>query len=207
MDWKIVATVLIMGIVLAAGFSLGPFAEFANALGEKVSFSLPDIQPARNVSFELAADSYGNVTFSGTNARLILQPQAFTADVKGGRIETNGSIAVQGFRGAGTLSGKTLELQGTYKKIEVAGAMFAEGSISGSGSFGTLVMDNVTIAELSVAGNAVLSARGAELRLADKLVVLQDVLGTVEIADGIMITGAAASLSVPDIRLELSATG
>lgn len=170
-DWKIIVTVIILlGIIAFFISTQTPVQEFFKSIKDSIlSFLGYTVVEERNVSFSITTE-YDSISFKD-EINITIHPIIFSANTSDMSIETS-DIVNMDFSGSGKIAGRTLVLDGTTNKIEIANSSmtFNKASVKAETTFTKLTIDDLELRELKISSGS-LFVKGTEIKFSGSVVI------------------------------------
>ena len=191
---KIVLTVVVTLLLLVALLgSNETVSSFFSSVGERFSFSSP-----RGVSFDLTADNYSNMEFTGKNVNVTVDGNTQAA-MNTGKLQTNKTLSVYGFRGTGSVHGTVLTLDGKIAKVSLPEiTVGVQEIIKATSNFTGFSAVNLELESLVVHGTGALTVGITTTQFSGEIQISSP-SGTFEINRGstLHVAGRASKIVIP----------
>jgi hypothetical protein len=201
-ELKIVITLLVT-LFLVAGFlgtneSVGGFFD---GIAEKLSFS-----PAGSIEFSLFADNYSDFSFSSKGSINISVDGGTNAALRTGNLRTAKALTVSGFRGSGSVAGRTLSLDGKIAKIELPEITVAvQENMKAESNFTAFTATGIELKTLTIHGTGSLTVKNTTTQFSGDIDITSP-SGIFEINRNgrvFYISGKAAKITIPSAGLSI----
>ena len=202
-ELKIVLTVVVTLLLLVAVLgSNETVSNFFGSISDRFSFTNP-----RGMSFELTADNYSNMDFTGKNMVNISVDGDTSATLNTGNLRTNKTLSVYGFRGTGSVHGTSLALDGKISKVELPEiTVGVQETVSASSNFTGFSAVNLELASLGVNGNGVLTVKNTSTQFSGSIII-EAPSGMFEINRNgrvFHVVGRASKITIPSSGIVIS---
>lgn len=209
-NMKVAATIFITLAILVAILSASPqLGGFFQSTKDKITdFLSPAENIERNISFSLTIVSgIKNITITSDakDVNLNLRTSNFTAQVKDANIVSKGRIQILGFSGSLSVNNRSIELDGSSKKVELEDTTvtFPQGAIKSKSLYDSLVIENLSIKEFIVPEGGGLTVDRKSGIVTDKEIKISHLLGKFEFTQRLEVSGKAAKISIPEAKISI----